>query len=224
MSTLSGGPNIVTNGLVLNIDAANTKSYPGSGTTWTDISRGGNNGILVNGPTFNSANGGSIIFDGSDDYVNCGNASNLQITAGTISAWIKATSSLNGNYRAIICKQNAWGLFVLNNVLVTFDWGNATGRSTSATVGNSTWYNVCMSFTESTGTPSNNTIIYVNGIPVLTTTIKHLNQTVNCFIGYGNFANQYMIGNIAQSKIYNRALSGAEVLQNYNATKTRFGL
>ena len=62
-------PRIVTDGLVLYLDAANTKSYPGSGTTWTDISGKSNNGTLTNGPTFDSGNKGTIVFDGSNDYV-----------------------------------------------------------------------------------------------------------------------------------------------------------
>ena len=66
-------PNIITDGLVLYLDAANTKSYPGSGTTWRDLSKSQLNGTLTNGPTFNSSNGGSIVFDGVDDYVNLGN-------------------------------------------------------------------------------------------------------------------------------------------------------
>ena len=67
--SLGHGASIVRNGLVLYLDAANPKSYPGSGTTWKDLSGNGNNGTLVNGPTFNSANGGSIVFDGTNDYV-----------------------------------------------------------------------------------------------------------------------------------------------------------
>lgn len=73
------GPHIVTDGLVLALDAANPTSYPGSGTTWRDLSGNNNSGSLVNGPTFNSVNGGSIVFDGSNDYVNipyAGNTSN----------------------------------------------------------------------------------------------------------------------------------------------------
>ena len=66
---LSHSPRIVTNGLVLCVDAANPRSYPGAGTAWTDLSKQGNNGTLTNGPTFDSANGGSILLDGSDDYV-----------------------------------------------------------------------------------------------------------------------------------------------------------
>ena len=66
-------PSIVTSGLVLNLDAANMKSYPRSGTTWRDLSGLGNNGTLTNGPTFNSQNGGSIVFDGVDDYASINN-------------------------------------------------------------------------------------------------------------------------------------------------------
>ena len=76
---LAHSPRIVTDGLVLCLDAASKRSYPGAGTTWTDL-KGGNNGTLTNGPTFDADNGGSIVFDGSDDYVNCGNGSDFSIT------------------------------------------------------------------------------------------------------------------------------------------------
>ena len=69
---LGHGPTVVTNGLVLALDAADRNSYPGSGTAWTDISGRGNTGTLTNGPTYSSANGGSIVFDGTNDYVDCG--------------------------------------------------------------------------------------------------------------------------------------------------------
>ena len=65
---LHHSPRIVTSGLVLALDAADRNSYPGSGTTWTDLSGNANNGTLTNGPTFNSANGGSIVFDGTNDF------------------------------------------------------------------------------------------------------------------------------------------------------------
>ena len=66
---LAHSPSLVMNGLVLALDAANPKSYPGSGTTWTDLSGRGNTGTLTNGPTYSSANGGSLVFDGTNDYV-----------------------------------------------------------------------------------------------------------------------------------------------------------
>jgi hypothetical protein len=74
------GPKTVTNGLVLCLDAADKNSYSGTGTTWTDLTGNGNNGTLTNGPTFNSANGGSISFDGTNDYIDCGSNSILKLT------------------------------------------------------------------------------------------------------------------------------------------------
>lgn len=218
---LSHSPSIVTDSLVLYLDAANTKSYPGTGTVWSDLSGNGNTGTLVNGPTYSSANGGSIVFDGTNDTVNCGNAASLQITVGTISAWINATSD-NSGYNGIITKQNAWGLFVKDNILISYDWGNSSDRSTGVTVGNSTWKYIVMSFTETIGTPSNNAIIYVNGSAVLTTTVKNVNQSAQVTTD-GN-ASQCMSGNISQIAIYNRVLSSTEVTQNFNALRGRFGL
>jgi hypothetical protein len=213
---------IVSSGLVLHLDAGNAASYPGTGTVWTDLSGNGNNGTLVNGPTYSSANGGTIVFDGTNDKVDCGNAASLQITVGTISAWINATSD-NSGYNGIITKQFAWGLFVRDNLLVTYDWGSGGGdRNTGVTVGNNTWKYVAMSFTQTIGTPSNNAIIYINGSPVLTTRVKHENQNIQVTTD-GN-SSQCMAGNISQIAIYNRVLSAAEITENYNALRGRYGL
>ena len=104
---------VVQSGLVLNLDAGASTSYPGSGTTWTDLSGNGNNGSLVNGPTFNSSNGGSISFDGSNDEVICTNNASVQITVGTISAWFNANNG-NSGYNGIIAKKMPGGyLFVI---------------------------------------------------------------------------------------------------------------
>jgi hypothetical protein len=215
-------PKIVTDGLVLYLDAANNRSYPGSGTTWVDLSRGNNNGTLTNGPTFNSANGGSIVFDGTNDFINCGNSANLQITVGSIAAWVK-TSTPGNSFRSIIAKQSAWGLFIADNILVTYDWGNSSTRSTGINIADNTWKYVTLTFTETSGTPSNNAIVYLNGNAVLTTTVKNSNQSVNVQIAEAN-ASQFLNGNIAAASVYNRVLSQTEITQNYNATKTRFGL
>ena len=93
---LAHSPSLVMNGLTLCLDAGNTKSYPGSGTTWTDLSGKGNTGTLVNTPTYSGVNGGTLSFNGSSQYVNCGNATNLQITVGTISAWFNANNGNSG--------------------------------------------------------------------------------------------------------------------------------
>ena len=213
---------IITQNLVLCLDAANTKSYPGSGTAWTDLSAGGNTGTLIGSPTYSSSNGGSLVFNGSNQYVNCGNATNLQITVGTISAWFNANNG-NSSYNSIIAKQYAWSLFVRDNLLVTYDWGNGAERNTGITVGNSTWNYAVMTFTETVGTPSNNAIVYLNGNSVLTTTVRHSNHTTQVQIGEAN-GSQYFGGNISQASIYNRALTAAEVSQNFNALRGRFSI
>lgn len=214
------GPRIITDGLILYLDAGNSKSYPGSGSTWTDLSGRNNNGTIENSPTYNIANKGAFTFNGTTQRVNCGNSSNLQITSGSIAAWFNADSN-NSGFRGIIAKQNAWGLFVANNVLVTYDWGAPATRSTNITVGNNTWNYAVMTFTETVGTPLNNAIIYLNGSPVLTTTIKHSNHSVPVYVGEAN-SNQYFSGRISNASIYNRVLSPIEILQNYNAIKSRF--
>ena len=224
---ISGGPYIVRDSsLVLELDAADRNSYPGSGTTWTDVSGNSNTGTLTNGPTFNSSNGGNIVFDGVDDYVSCGNNSNLQIDQGTISSWVKTTSPGAG-FRGIITKQNNYALFTNDSVLVTYDWGNTQIRSTGINIADGTWKNVAMSFTTNTGTPSNNAIIYLNGSAILTTTIKQLNNTVEVQLARGGVSagsTQLLNGNISTGLVYNRALSATEILQNYNQLKSRFNL
>jgi len=218
----SNGPKITTNGLILYLDAGNSKSYPGSGSTWFDLA-GSNNGILQNSPIYSSSNNGIFTFNGSTQRVNCGNSINLQITSGSISAWFNPESN-NTSFRGIIAKQNAWGLFLFNNVLVTFSWGSSPGtKSTNITVSSNTWNYVAMTFTETIGTPSNNAIIYLNGIAVLTTTIGHVGHSVPVYIGEAN-ASQFFSGKIANTSIYNRVLSSQEIFQNYNALKGRFNL
>ena len=214
-------PAIVTDGLVFCVDAANKRSYPGTGTALTDIA-GVSNGTLTNGPTFDSANGGSIVLDGSNDEIICGNDASIQITEGSISAWFAANNG-NSSYRGIIAKQNAWGLFVHSDDLVTYSWGpgSAGRKETGIDVGDGSWNNVVMTFTETNGASSNNAKIYLNSELVLTTRINHLNHTRTLQLGEAN-ANQHLNGKIAQASVYNRVLTPDEVRQNYEATVGRY--
>ena len=213
-------PAIVTDGLVFCVDAANKRSYPGTGTALTDIA-GVSNGTLTNGPTFDSANGGSIVLDGSNDEIICGNDASIQITEGSISAWFAANNG-NSGYNGIIAKQAAWGLFVYDDILSTYSWGNSARRETGIDVGDGSWNNAVMTFTETTGSPSNNAKIYLNGDLVLTTTIKHSTHTGRTLqLGEAN-AGQHLSGKIAQASVYNRVLTPDEVRQNYEATVGRY--
>ena len=244
MSTVQGswrGPNIVKDGLLIYLDPSSPNSYYQLqlGTTLKDISGNGNNGSLVNSPTFSTTVNGMFTFNGTNQYINCGNTSPLQITVGTASAWIRATSG-NSSFRGIVTKQNAWGLFLINNVLAAFDWGNylatcpscdinAGIRSTGINLGTNTWTHVAMTFNQTIGTvlpgpPNNNVVIYVNGLPVLTTTTLHFDHTASIQFAWANFTGQYMVGSIAQGMVYNKVLTSTEVLQNFNATRSRFGI
>jgi hypothetical protein len=221
-------PKIVTNGLVLCLDAANTKSYVPSSTTWYDLSKSGYNGVLKNGVSYSQSNLGILNFDGSDDYISCGNENNLQITEGSVCCWVK-TSGAGSGYRSIVAKQFNYGLFTDSNVLITYDWNTSSVKSTGINIADGNWKYVVLTFTENTGSPSNNAIVYLNGQSVLTATIK-LNTTyiIEFQIGNGGTisggATQHINGSISQVKIYNRVLSVDEISQNFNATKTRFGL
>ena len=211
------GPRIIQNGLILDVDAAVSRSYSGTGLTANGLI-GGIGGTLVNGVGFGTTNNGFFIFDGSNDHINFGNSSTLQQTSGTISAWTKA-SSPGGSFRGIIAKQGAYGLFYADSILVTFDWTTGATRSTGLNIADGTWKNVV--FTYQSGV-SNGTFIYLNGVSVLTTTITIQSQVANLFGGAEANAGQYAACQISSFNMYNRALTAQEVLQNYNTTKGRF--
>lgn len=242
MSTVQGswrGPNIVKDGLILYADAGSPNSYDlgRDGSTIRDISGNSRNGSLINSPVYSKTVDGMFTFNGTNQYINFGNSSSVQITVGTVSGWIKATSG-NSSFRGIITKQNAWGLFLIDNILSAFDWGNyyASGfdlsqgiRSTGINLGTNTWTNVAMSFSQTIGVatpgpPQNNVIIYTNGSPVLTTTTLHRDHTASLQFAWANFSGQYLIGDIAQGLVYNRVLSSSEILNNFNSTRSRFGV
>ena len=212
-------PSIVTSGLVFYIDAANPRCYPGSGTDLTDTISG-ITASLAGGVGFNTSNYGTFTFDGSNDNINFGNSNSVKHFNGTISAWVK-TSNAGGGFRGIMAKQNAWGLFYSDGVLVTYDWGAGATRSTGVNIADGNWKNVVMTFQSAI---TNGTRIYINGSLSLTTTITWVNDTQNLYGGAEVSANQYAICSGAIFSLYNRPLLAAEVLQNYHATKKRYGL
>ena len=232
------GPNIVKNGLVLWLDAANTKSYPGSGTTWTDMSGNNNSGSLVNGPTFSSANNGSIVFDGTNDTVSI-TKPNPNI-AGYISlcTWIKFNNYNTGSADGpvIMHKGNHYTIQLRASSGIDY-WSYADSSLYSyATFGfrqapglyqTNTWMNLVV-----TKDSLNTVTLYKNGVLLDARTnfgSAIIQRNTTLFLsGYSDTDTNPTIGllngNIAQTQIYNRALSQAEVQQNYNATKARFGL
>lgn len=225
--SFNNGPTIVTNGLVLALDAGDRNSYPGSGTTWRDLSGNNNNGTLTNGPTFSSANLGSIVFDGTNDYVDLGvtNLSNT-LSSVTLSFFLKI-SKINTK-QAIISSytsspQGGWGIELLaNNTFNFFGFTNTTTYTdvqTTQTYGLNQLLNITCVFGSSTFS------IYVNGIFLISKPgVSTIYKTSTIRLGIVPNSFDPFQGNIYTSLIYNRALSASEITQNYNATKTRFGL
>ena len=229
----SNGPTISTNGLVLALDAGDRNSYVSGSTTWIDLA-GTNNGTLTNGPTFNTGSGGSIVFDGVNDYVRIPYNSLLNPDTITVSTW--ANRSQNGFFSHIIClpiNNTTWvppymsyGIEYISNTntisfLLGFTDNNFEYTDVNLSFGNNQWFNF-------TGTyDKTNVKIYING--VLSTTRAETRtmyqSTSDFYVGAENLSVQYELnGKIGVTQIYNRALSASEVLQNYNATKGRFGL
>jgi hypothetical protein len=220
---------IVSSGLVLHLDAGNASSYPGSGTTWTDLSGSGNNGTLVNGPTYSSANGGSLSFDGVNDYVSVSNTSQLRpSTELSIGMWIKA-NSITATWVTLF-GQNP---YLQGGPLIFLENGGSLIRALHYRNGNevrcNTNYSISTSqytyvvFTFKTGDAIRS---YFNGVANTTVALSAGTFSYNTINPYliGHTGNSWLHGNIAQVSIYNRALSAAEVLQNYNAIKVRYGL
>jgi hypothetical protein len=221
---------IITNGLVLNLDAGFTPSYSRSGTTWYDISLSGNNGTLTNGPTFSSDNSGSIVFDKVDDIVQ-----RNSIDVGnnfTIGIWCKPTTATrqtmvaNGYTYDNNRDRNEGFLFNIGNAGT--DMFISLGRdlygriSPTGLISANTWFYACATYNGSTiNLYFNGTSVGGNffGSPI---TINY--NFAPFFLGGWNYPGDWFGGNIAIAQMYNRALSTTEILQNYNATKGRFGL
>ena len=216
---LSHSPSIVLDGLVSYIDAANIMCYPGSGTGTTGLVKTVSC-TLNGGVGFSSVNNGFFTFDGSNDYLDFGNSADVRLFNGTISAWVK-TSNAGGGFRGIMAKQYAYALFYSDNVLVAYDWNTGATRSTSVNIADGNWKNVVMTFQSAV---SNGTRVYINGSLVLTTTMTWVNDTQSLYGGAEASAGQYAACSGAIFSLYNRVLTAAEVLQNYNAAKKRFGL
>jgi hypothetical protein len=221
------GPQTVTSGLVLYLDAANTKSYPGSGTTWTDLSGNGNNGTLANGPTYSSANGGQIVFDGSDDNA-ITSASVGTVSAATFLVWLKRNGS-QILFTGILFNRtpSANGLnfydtthnigYHWNNAISTYNWNSGL------TVPDAVW---CMCAISISSTSATAYLCQSSGITSATNSVSHASATFGIFnIGLDpQIASRCFKGSISSTMIYNRALSADEVAQNFNALRGRFGL
>jgi hypothetical protein len=223
---VSGGPNIVRDSsLVLELDAADRNSYVSGSTIWRDVSGNIGSGSLINGPTFDSANLGSIVFDGTNDYVNINQTLSTPFTVTSFTKYTDQSKTFNtlinsNPHNTFDISLNRTGIGDIHVFI-----GNGTSWLAAPAIVSSTnmiinqWYQV--SFT-STGASST---LYINENPVGTSIHSPSGWGSNYYLGTIIIAGgEYLKGNIANTLIYNRALSLAEIRQNYNALKSRFNL
>lgn len=228
---------IVTSGLIFCLDAANTKSYPGSGTAWNDLSGSGLNGTLANGPTFSSANSGSIVFDGIDDNVN----RSASINTGqnfTFGVWLNPTA-VGTTRRCIMANAQNWpnidsGWYFSvgqtggnNRFFLSVGADNAYGISSNDSVSTGVWQYL-VATVASGGLTIN---LYRNGILQTQAATLSSSRTISYSKATYYIAQRdptaggdYYTGNIGQISIYNRILTAAEINQNFNALRGRYGI
>lgn len=217
MSYQNGPPKIVTDGLVLMLDPIISKSYPGSGNTIYDLSGWGNNGT-INGATYWSDGRGSFYFDGND-YVT-GSISSL--TNWTISLWYLSKEIDQQTVYYPFGIGNSYGLGFSGSYTTGTQskWYFYTGgilSSSNTIISANQWYHLCVSKYNTTYN------LYTYGALSLSATSADRSLT-SYSLGMRTDSAWHIKGLISCSKIYNRTLSSSEILQNYNATKYRFGL
>jgi hypothetical protein len=217
------GPKIITDGLVLAVDAGNTKSYPSSGTTWTDLSGNTNTGTLTNGPTFNGENGGSIVFDGTNDSVQFGNILNVDTSDFTLELWFYKDTQVT-TFPKIVSKgrflTTGWRINQENNS-IGLQFGNPQqGVSSPATVINNRWHHGVI--TRLAG----NITVYIDGSGGSSTNFTGtLSDAANNYqIAAVTAASENWKGRISVYRHYNIGFTQAMILQNFNATRSRFGV
>jgi hypothetical protein len=226
---------IVRSGLVLDLDAGMNSSFNNTGTTWTDLSGNGNNGTLTNGPTYSSANGGSLVFDGVDDYISIPNSSSINPNTDSFSivVWVNSDPSNGGDGWDLwaakrVNGSNGYYIGVNNPLGAKFVLGNDASSRTDT--GYLTYtYNTWAMFTGVLNRTANTqTIIKNNNVESSSVTPSggnYYNTGVLSIGGdFGNASQFYVNGKIPIVQIYNRALTAAEITQNFNALRHRFGL
>ena len=213
---------IVQQGLTLNLDAGNPYSYAGSGTTWFDTSGNSYNGTLTNGPTYSTTNGGIINFDGTDDY---SVSTVTSITnSSTVGIWIKSSNYAAKIPLSIASTNYGSGpnIFFSGNY-INWNTGDGAGNPfTNSSYPDSNWHYIVV-----TNDSSTNAKLYIDGVLIGTAGYRSTLSSASNNFWLGRFSgdNNYTINaSIGAAQLYNRVLTAAEVLQNYNATKARFGL
>ena len=223
---------IVKDGLILCLDPASVGSYPRSGSTWKDLAKNAN-GTLINDATFSSANEGVIVFDGTDDYVDCGDSASLEFSSGesfTLSIWFKGTSArgclLSKGYDTG-SQDRPWYMLWCNsasdedvNIFLRSVGGGSFKTTNDNNVQDNEWHNIVGVYDASAATITTYTDA-VAGTPVGSVSAQAYGTNSSPFV-VGKHNNEEINGSIGPVHVYNKALSAAEVLQNYNVIKRRY--
>ena len=229
---LGHSPRIVTDGLVLCLDAANARSYPGTGTTWTDLSANGYSGTLTNGPTFSSDNGGAFTFDGTNDHVLL--PSNLISGNGPLSlsfVFSVGSSSYNAD-KKIFSYGHAANIgellsftFEGNGIRWRHNGGNITYGANQISANTIKFVTMVL---DSNATTTDDLKCYIDAVEYAGSRTAGSDQTINItsgterYIGRFLYSNTYWSGKVFMFQYYNRALTSEEVRQNFEATKGRY--
>ena len=229
---------IVRSGLVLHLDAANRKSYPGTGTAWTDLTGTGNNGTLVNGVGYSSGNNGSLVFDGVDDRGNFTNPVN-SASPQSYEVWVKGTPSGTAtNGFGYILHNNSASNAANTSYLVMGYAGTGTALQQNAifaAIGGTLWNQsgtgvladanitrqIVLTWDGSTQ------IVYVDGVARVSNPYTGTPTNVSTTTSFGDYnlsTYRPIVGNLYSIRVYNRALSASEVQQNFNALRGRYGI
>ena len=219
------GPNIVTDGLVFAMDPGSERSYPGSGTTTTNIINGAS-GTLTNGVAYVTNNGGAFDFDGTDDFILFPDDTNLNLQTLTMESWCYPNDNnniVNQNgflfEKGLVNTQYANFFEGTNFIFRTMGGGNTDLAVASSLFSANSWNHIVCTYGSSTKK------IYINGVQANTVTYTGtIGTNANGPRIGAHSSGYYLDGEIAASRVYNKALTAAEVLQNFNAQKSRFGL
>lgn len=222
-----GGPDIVTDGLVLYLDAANNKSYPGSGASWIDLS-GFNTCSITNSPTFSSDNGGNFSLNGTNQRFDITCASNLIRCFNSTTQFIVKLPVYSGSQRCIFSYRGSGGsMYVGKQSSGIFVYYNELSSTSGYTAGSITDNTIIVAHIVCDST-NNMLYLYINGSLIDSGVARTgWTSTYNSifYLGYdAGGTNEYMLGNFYSFAHYNVTLSSADIKQNYNALKGRYGL
>lgn len=226
MSTQYAFGRIITDGLVLAFDAADRNSYPGSGTTWRDLSGNGSDGTLTNSPTFNSDNGGSIVFNGSNNFADV--SGSIPLTNGTFISWVWRNGSQSSNTGVLFNRNpanlsTATGLNVDGNGIVRYHWNDGNVLNTGLQTPNQSWCMIAISKATSSITAylgtSSGISSFTENVTAGSITLTHISVGRD-----GSSLGRHFNGRVAVGMIYNTNLSLGELTQIFNVTRRRFGL